>query len=88
MQTELAHSFIGPLGMRTLLTRLHQVATMTPEESQVSVPPILQIDAIWLTQLRPNGRMRRDRTGRKRAVKGRYKRPLLIALGLWPDTGH
>lgn len=88
MQAELAHSFIGPLGLRTLLTRLHQVATMTPAAGQVSVPPILHIDAIWLTQLRPNGQLRRDRKGRKRAVKGRYKRPLLIALGLWPATGQ
>jgi transposase-like protein len=48
----------------------------------------VQIDTIWITQLRPNGQTRRDRKGRQRAVKGRYKRPLLIALGLWPETGQ
>jgi transposase-like protein len=52
------------------------------------VPPVLQIDAIWLTQLRPNGQVRRDRKGRQRAVKGRFKRPLFIALGVWPEQGH
>jgi transposase-like protein len=46
----------------------------------------LQIDAIWITRLRPNGQVRRDRKGRKRAVKGRFKCPVLIAMGVWPDT--
>ena len=36
--------------------------------------------------LRPNGKVRRDRKGRKRAVKGRFKCSLFIAMGVWPDT--
>ena len=49
------------------------------------VPPILQVDAIWITEMRPNGQMRRDRRGRRRPVKGRFKRPVFIAMGVWPD---
>jgi hypothetical protein len=88
MQLELRHLHIGPLGLSTLLTRLHQLRDLTPEVTPAVTPPVLQVDAIWLTQLRPNGRVRRDAKGRKRAVKGRFKRPLLIALGIWPDTGR
>jgi hypothetical protein len=88
MQSELASSFIGHLGMQTLLTRLHQLETLQPGDLSCDVPPILQIDAIWVSQLRPNGQFRYDAQGRKRAVKGRYKRPVLIALGVWPETGQ
>jgi hypothetical protein len=34
----------------------------------------VQVDAIWFTQLRPNGERRKDAKGRKRAAKGRFKR--------------
>ncbi len=32
--------------------------------------------------------MRKDAKGRKRPVKGRYKRCILVALGIWPETGR
>ena len=86
MCQELVHLHIGPLALRTLNQRLHQLADLTPTGDMADVPPILQIDAIWITCLRPNGRVRRDRKGRKRAVKGRFKCPVLIAMGVWPDT--
>jgi transposase-like protein len=86
MRKELAHLHIGPLALRTLNQRLHQLADLRPDGKPTAVPPILQIDAIWITLLRPNGKVRRDRKGRRRAVKGRFKCPLLIAMGVWPDT--
>jgi transposase-like protein len=46
------------------------------------------VDAIWVTQLRPNGKVRHDRKGRKRAVKGRFKCPIFIAMGVWPETNR
>lgn len=88
MQAELGHTAIGSLGLRTLLTRLHQVCELMPQPAALCAPPILQLDAIWVTQLRPNGQQRKDAKGRLRAVKGRFKRPLLLALGVWPDTGQ
>ncbi len=48
----------------------------------------MQVDAIWLTQLRPTGKIRIDGKGRRRLVKARVKRPLLLALGVWPESGH
>jgi transposase-like protein len=47
---------------------------------------VLQVDAIWVTQLVPTGTYHRDAKGRRRPNKKRIKRPILIALGVWPDT--
>jgi transposase-like protein len=85
MQQELAHSYIGVLGLRTLLTRLHQLQELTPGPDEQCTPPIVQLDAIWFTQLCATGQWRRDGKGRRRPVKSRRKRCLLIALGVWPN---
>ena len=74
MQAELAHGFVGPLGLRTLTERLHQLQGLTPDLESPEVPSIVQVDAIWFTQLRPNGERRKDAKGRKRAAKWRFKR--------------
>jgi hypothetical protein len=86
MRQELEHTYIGPLALRTLNQRLHVLATLDPNREAEDVPPVLQIDAIWITLLRPNGQVCHDRKGRKRAVKGRFKVPVLIAMGVWPDS--
>lgn len=83
IQQELARSFIDPFGLATLLKRLEALPTSVPPLSQT--PPIVQVDAIWITQVQPSARTRRDRTGRLRPVKRRVKRPLLLALGVWPE---
>ena len=85
MRQELGHTYIGPLALRTLNQRLHLLATLDPNRESEEVPPVLQLDAIWITLLRPNGQVDRDRKGRKRPVKGRFKVPVLIAMGVWPD---
>jgi transposase-like protein len=85
MRKELAHWHIGPLSQRTLNQRLHQLIHLDPDWDGEEVPPVLQVDAIWVTLLLPNGNVRRDRTGRKRPVKGRFKCPLFIAMGVWPE---
>ena len=83
LQAELAHSYLGPLALSTLLQRLHQ---FVPTSLPSGVPPIFQVDAIWVTQVLPNGRTFTDRKGRRRLSKSRRKRPLFIALGVWPET--
>jgi hypothetical protein len=88
MQRELAHSYMGVLGQRTLLQRLHQLQNLTPGADERPTPPILQLDAIWFTQLCATGQWCTDAKGRRRPVKSRRKRCLLIALGVWPDTGR
>lgn len=88
MRQELTHWHIGPLALRTLNQRLHQLAQLTPDPTPTAVPPILEVDAVWITLLRPNGQTRRDRKGRQRPVKGRFKCPLFIAMGVWPESNH
>jgi hypothetical protein len=77
---------IGPLALRTLTKRLHLLTDLDPNRAAEDVPPVLQVDAIWVTLLRANGRFRRDRKGRNRPVKGRFKVPIMIAMGVWPDS--
>jgi transposase-like protein len=86
MRKELTHMHIGPLALRTLNERLHQLTTLDPNREDEDVPPILQIDVLWCTILRANDKVRRDRKGRKRPVKGRFKVPIMIAMGIWPDS--
>jgi transposase-like protein len=88
MQGELAHSYMGVLGQRTLLKRLHQLQNLTPGTDERPTPPILQLDAIWFTQLCATGQWRTDAKGRRRPVKSRRKRCLLIALGVWPASDY
>jgi transposase-like protein len=88
MQGELAHSYMGVLGLRTLLQRLHQLQNLTPGADERCTPPILQLDAIWFTQLCATGQWRTDAKGRRRPVKSRRKRCLLIALGVWPESDY
>jgi hypothetical protein len=87
MQQELAHLHLPPLALRTLNQRLQQVSA-APPSGPWATPPVLQIDALWVTQLVPTGSYHRDAKGRCRPDKQRIKRPILIALGVWPETGR
>jgi hypothetical protein len=86
MREMFGHLYIGPLALRTLNERLHLLANLDPNREAEDVPPVLQVDAIWVTLLRPNGKVRRDRKGRKRPVKGRFRVPIMIAMGVWPES--
>jgi len=88
MQAELRHCQLGALGLRTLCERLHQLQDLTPGADELVAPPVMQVDAIWFSQLRPTGQLRRDAKGRLRPVKSRIKRCLLIAMGVWPDSSR
>lgn len=85
MRKELHHLHLGPLALRTLSQRVHALYHPVPDCDTLDTPSILLVDAVWATQLRPTGKFRRDRKGRLRAVKGRVKRPIFIAMGIWPD---
>jgi hypothetical protein len=88
MQRELAQLHLPPLALRTLNQRLQQVAATPTTQETLCVPPVVQIDALWVTQLVATGTSHRDARGRLRPNKKRIKRPVLIALGVWPETGR
>ena len=86
MRAWFGHFHIGPLALRTLNERLYLLMNLDPNREAEDVPPVLQVNAIWVTLLRPNGEVRRDRKGRKRPVKGRFRVPIMIAMGVWPES--
>jgi hypothetical protein len=88
MRELFGHLHIGPLSLRTLNERLHLLTNLDPNREAEDVPPVLQVDAIWITILRANGQVRRDRKGRKRPVKGRFRVPIMIAMGVWPESNR
>lgn len=81
MRRELHRLHLGPLALRTLNQRIHALHRLAPDCASSDVPPVLLVDAIWATQLRPTGKYRRDHKGRLRAVKGRVKRRIFISNG-------
>ena len=88
MQHELVRLHISPLSLRTLNKRLQQIVTEPERDATVQTPPVVQLDAIWVTQLAPTGGHHRDARGRLRPDKKRIKRPIFIAMGVWPETGR
>ena len=88
LEREVGRSHLGPLGRRTLMQRLHQFVELPQGQRPTSVPPVLQVDAIWVTQVLPTGGTYQDSKGRRRAKKGRFKRPILLAMGVWPDHDY
>ena len=88
MQAELERLHLPPLALRTLNQRLQQIATPGTAPTPTGTPPVVQVDALWVTQLVPTGTYHRDAKGRRRPDKKRIKRPIFIALGVWPETGQ
>lgn len=88
LEREIARSCLGPLGRRTLLTRLHRVGELPERSRPTPVPAVVQVDAIWVTQVLATGGVYADKKGRKRVKKGRFRRPLLVAMGVWPEHDY
>lgn len=86
IQQELAQTLHTSLGLRTLNERLQQVKTAV-EGALRAVPPVVMLDALWVTVLVPTGQTQPDGCGRQRAVKRKRKVAVLVALGVWPQTG-
>jgi transposase-like protein len=79
------------VGLRSLNQRLQQVAAQVPawyQRELAQVPPVVVLDGVWVTLMEPSGAVDTDRRGRRRAVKTRLRRPVLIALGVWPEDGR
>lgn len=87
MQTEIGEQFDTQVGLRTLNQVVHDV----PRPADVtlsSVPPVVMLDAIWLTLLTPTGETQSDSLNRQREVKSKQQVCVLVALGLYPQSGR
>lgn len=79
------------VGLRSLNKRFHMLAGRVPgwrSRRLEDVPPVVMLDAIWLTVLEETREVKPDRSGRHRPVKQRVKQPVMIALGIWPEEGR
>jgi len=87
MQGEIGAQVGTQVGLRRLNQVVHTV-TATPDLQLSSVPPVVMLDAIWLTLLTPTGEIQRDRLQRQRGGKSKHKVCVLVALGLYPQSGR
>ena len=85
---ERLHSSIG---LRTLNKRILMLGTSQswcePWEKG-SAPPIIRLDAIWITVMFQTEKKKNDSLGRERPQKIAKKVPVLAAQAVWPHTGH
>jgi putative transposase len=91
MKGELDAGVGTSVGLRSLNERLHRLAEQLPAWQTRwlrDVPPVVMLDAIWVTLLEPTERRKRDKLGRQRIVKQRRKLPVMVALGVWPEEGR
>ena len=86
MQGEIGAQLETQVGLRKLNEVVQHVHSPL-EITLSSVPPLIMLDAIWMTLLEPTGTTHTDRAGRHRATKAKEKVCLLVALGLYPQTG-
>lgn len=87
MQGEVAETMGAQVGLRTLNEQVQRVQTPTRIELS-SVAPVVMLDAIYLTLLEETAQHAMDALGRKRPVKQAKKVCVLVALGLYPQTGR
>jgi transposase-like protein len=87
MQGEIGDTLGTPVGLRKLNEEVQHI-TLPVDTLLRSVPPIVMLDAIWVTLLEPTGATHADRIGRQRATKARDKVCVLVALGLYPQSGR
>ena len=85
MQAEIGEQYGTQIGLRTLNATVHQVEM--PNFIQLtSVPPIVLLDAIWVSLLQDTPTLRPDLLKRQRQVKAQSKVCVLVALGLYPQS--
>ena len=87
MQRAIGESVGTQVGLRKL-NEMVQHTRPVVERPFRSVPPVILWDAIWVTLLVPTGQTYIDGRGRRRMRKAKEKVCVLVALGLYPQSGH
>lgn len=81
---EQAHTSVGI----STLNRIVQKPAKPVELALTSVPPVVLLDAIWVTLLEAEDRLQIDAKGRQRKRKRKLKVCVLVALGVYPQSGR
>ncbi len=85
MQHEIGEQVGTQIGLRFLNERINEVAGH-PSIELSSVPPVVMLDAIWVTLLQDTPQSQTDTLHRHRRLKVRSKVCILVALGLYPQS--
>jgi transposase-like protein len=91
MKQEVDEALKTSVGLSSLSERFQAIARQVPgwrSDWLQDVPPVVMLDAVWLTLMEETGIVKRDKLGRRRSVKKRVKKPVMIALGVWPEEGR
>jgi transposase-like protein len=79
------------ISIGTVQRRVQRTVRLTMREMQKKLPtspPVILLDALWGTVMVETGEKKRDKRGRLRKVKRGKKIPVLVALGMDPQTGE
>lgn len=87
MQGELGDQLATQVGLRKLNDVVRHVRSPLAVTLS-SVPPVILLDAIWVTLLQPTQSLQSDCHGRQRSATKREKVCVLVALGLYPPSGR
>jgi Transposase, Mutator family len=78
----------GSVGLRTLNERINQIeplAKCAHIGSFTDVPPVIQLDGIWVTIQSQQEKIKPDKRNRQRKKRTGRKMVILVALGFWTD---
>jgi putative transposase len=78
----------GSVGLRKLNERINQVERLAQVAHAIpltDVPPVLQLDGIWVTIQQSQETIKPDKRKRQRKKRCGKKMVILVALGFWPD---
>lgn len=81
----------GSLGLRTINSRICAISQLVPIWQQTKIedlPPVVRVDGIWITLMKTTGEYRQDKKGRRRKVKKGKRVSILVAQGIWPESGR
>lgn len=88
MQEQWSANVEGSVGLRTLNERINQVEPLVAAAHTASlkeIPPVLQLDGIWVTIQQSHEAIKPDTRKRQRHKRSGKKQVILVALGFWPD---
>jgi len=76
------------VGLRTLNERINQIEALASQvhtEPITDVPPVIQLDGIWVTIQSQQEKIKPDKRHRQRKKRSGKKMVVLVALGFWAN---
>jgi hypothetical protein len=78
-------SFIFATQPNERINQVEPLAKQAHTEPISKVPPVIQLDGIWVTITSQQEKIKPDKRKRQRKQRTGRKMVILVALGFWPD---